>query len=357
MMLFRAAKETDLEAICLLAKHAGIGMTTIPNDKNFLARRLATSCASFKKKITTPTNEYYLFVLEDTQTTQIVGISAIEAYTGHQLPFYSYKISKIAQSCDSLNIHSEYKLLHLSHDNQGKSELCTLFLEPKARHNGNGLLLSRARFLFMAEHPKRFAPNVIAELRGVADEAGNSPFWSHVGQHFFHMPFAKADSLTMTTNKQFIADLLPSTPICINLLPEQAQAVIGKPHQATIPAMNILLGEGFTYNNLVDIFDAGPTIEAARDQIQTIAHSLTVTLAGLCDEKEIPNTKQYFLANKRLDFHATIGSILLDEHRQTGVIDKQIAHVLQVNPGEKLRIAPLQIPDKEVQCKTPKIPH
>ena len=30
MMLFRAAKETDLEAICLLAKHAGIGMTTIP---------------------------------------------------------------------------------------------------------------------------------------------------------------------------------------------------------------------------------------------------------------------------------------------------------------------------------------
>lgn len=341
MILFRTAQDGDLDGIYQLSQHTGVGMTTLPDDKDFLERRLARACESFKKNVKTPGNEYYLFVLEDQHSSKIVGTSAIEACTGHDLPFYSYQVSQVRQSCDSLAIQSDYELLTVSYDNEGKSELCTLFLEPSARHSGNGLLLSRARFLFIADHPERFAPTIVAELRGVSDEAGHSPFWEHVGQHFFHMPFAKADHLTMTTDKKFIADLLPQTPIYVNLLPHEAQKVIGKPNQKTVPAMNILVSEGFKYKNTVDIFDGGPTIEAARNDIKTVAQSLTVTIQTLCDDHEIPKTNNYFLSNMQLDFRATLGSILIDENQRTGIVSKKTAHLLHINPGDQLRIAPL----------------
>lgn len=341
MILFRTAQPTDLDGIYQLSQHTGVGMTTLPDDKDFLERRLTRACDSLKKRVLNPGDEYYLFVLEDLQNDKIVGTSAIEACTGHDLPFYSYQVSPISQSCDAFNIRSDYELLTPTYDNEGKSELCTLFLEPHARHSGNGLLLSRARFLFMADHPERFAPIIVAELRGVSDEAGHSPFWEHVGQHFFHMPFARADHLTMTTDKKFIADLLPKTPIYINLLPKEAQNVIGKPNEKTVPAMNILVNEGFYYKNTVDIFDGGPTIEAAQHEIKTIAQSLIVTIQTVVDDEELPHTPKYLLSNRQLNLRATIGSILFDERQQTGIVSKKTAQLLQINPGEQLRITPL----------------
>lgn len=281
MMLFRSVRKADLNAVYRLAKHSGIGMTTLPKDKEVLERRLEWACASFQKAVNQPVSEYYLFVLEDPATGKIIGTSAIEAAIGHDLPFYSYKVLKRTRISYSLNIRSDYEILSLVNDNQGRSEICTLFLEPEYRHNNNGLLLSRARFLFMAHYPARFASTVIAEMRGISDEEGHSPFWDNVGRHFFHMPFPEADRLTISTNKQFIADLMPRNPIYVKLLAPEAQAVIGKPHQSTVPAMNILMREGFRYNAYVDIFDAGPTIEAPRDQIRTIASSRIMTVKTL----------------------------------------------------------------------------
>lgn len=113
-------------------------------------------------------------------------------------------------------------------DNQGHSELCTLYLEPAFRRNNNGLLLSRARFLFMAHYPQRFASTVIAEMRGISDEQGHSPFWNQVNRHFFHMSFAEADRLRLSTNKQFITELMPKHPLYVQLL-AQAAGLLGNP--------------------------------------------------------------------------------------------------------------------------------
>ena len=41
----------------------------------------------------------------------------------------------------------------------------------------NGRLLSKHRFLFMAEHPELFDSTVFAEMRGVSDGNGHSPFY------------------------------------------------------------------------------------------------------------------------------------------------------------------------------------
>lgn len=345
MMLFRSARESDLDAIHQLAGHCGIGITTLPNDKELLRKRLNWSSTSFKKAVNSPNNEYYLFVLEDPTNSKVVGTSGIEASIGHSLPFYSYKLSKRTRICHSLNIRSDYEVLSLVNDNQGRSEICTLFLEPAYRHSFNGMLLSRARFLFMAHYPSRFASLVIAEMRGISDDAGHSPFWDNVGRHFFHMPFADADRLTLSSNKQFIADLMPRNPLYVKLLAPAAQAVIGKPHQSTIPAMNILLHEGFRYNSYVDIFDAGPTIEAPRSQIRTLAASRVLTIKSISDEV---SSKRFFLANTKLDFRATISQVIFNERQGSCIISKKTAELLDLKRGDCLRIAPLQIDESSI---------
>lgn len=335
-MLIRSAKNSDLDSIHHMAQQAGVGMTTLPNDIDLLKKRLTWSSQSFSKNVCIPENEYYLFVLEDTSTNQIVGTSAVEASIGYDSPFYSYKLAKRTRICHSLNIRSEYEVLSLVNDHQGNSEMCTLFLAPDYRKNGNGLLLSRSRFLFMAHFPERFKSTVIAEMRGISDDAGHSPFWDEVGQHFFHMSFEDADRLTLSTNKQFIADLMPRNPIYVKLLSPKAQAVIGKPHQSTETALNMLLKEGFRHTNYVDIFDAGPTIEAPRDSISTIANSCVVTISNIIDEV---SSKRYLLATTHLDFRATMSQMLMNKELSTCIISKQTADVLQVKCGDTIRVA------------------
>ncbi len=339
-MLFRSARHSDLDAIHHLAEQSGVGMTTLPKDMELLKKRLEWSSDSYKKKVLKPSHEYYFFVLEDQSNKKIVGTSAIEAKTGYETPFYSYKVSKRTRICHSLNIRSEYQVLSLVNDNQGRTEICTLFLEPPYRKNNNGLLLSKGRFLFMAQHPNRFTPTVIAEMRGISDEKGQSPFWENVGFHFFHMPFAEADRLTLATNKQFIADLMPRNPIYVKLLSSEAQAAIGKPHQSTVPAMTILLKEGFRYNNYVDIFDAGPTIEAPITEIKTINLSRIMVIKSISDEV---SSNEYLLANTQLDFRATIDYAVFNQQENTCIISKETATLLNVKCGDSLRVSPIQI--------------
>ena len=340
-MLFRSAREDDLDAIHDLAVKSGVvGMTTLPKDINLLKKRLAWSTASFNKTLNSPDNEYYLFVLEDPDSGKVVGTSGIESAIGHDAPFYSYKLSKRTRVCHELNIRNQYDVLSLVNDNQGHSEICTLFLNPTYRHHGNGPFLSKARFVFIAQFRQRFSPTIIAEMRGIYDEEGRSPFWNQIGCHFFKMSYEEADRLTLSTNKQFIADLMPRSSIYVKLLAPDAQAVIGKPHPSTVPAMKILLQEGFHYNNYVDIFDAGPTLEAPRDQIHTISTSKIMTIRNIGDEA-LGN--RFILANTKLDFRATVGHVIFNEQDHFCMISQEAAHLLQVKSGDDIRIAPLQI--------------
>lgn len=344
-MLFRSARHTDLDAIHRLAEESCIGLTTLSKDKQILEKRLNWSTDSFKENIEEPHSEYYLFVLENQSNKEIVGVSGIESRTGHDTPFYSYKISKRTRICRSLNIRSDYEVLSLVNDHQGRSEICTLFLDPKYRKNNYGTLLSKARFLFMAQYPSRFAASIIADMRGVSDAKGLSPFWENVGSHFFHMSYAEADQLTVATDKQFIADLMPRNPIYVKLLSPEAQAAIGNPHPSTTGAMNILLREGFSYNNYIDIFDAGPTLEAPVSKIKTIELSRVVTIKSISDEV---SSIDYLLSNSQLDFRATINHALVNKEDNTCIISKKTANLLKVKCGNQLRISPLQFNVEEL---------
>jgi arginine N-succinyltransferase len=133
---------------------------------------------------------------------------------------------------------------------------------------------------------------------------------------------------------------MPRHPIYIKLLSNETQSVIGQPHSSAKKAMNILLQEGFCYNNYIDIFDGGPTLEAQLLKINTIESSIIVTIKNLSDEL---SSADYLLANTKLDFRATIDSILINIEDKTCTISKKTAKLLQVVYGDNIRIAPLEI--------------
>jgi len=87
------------------------------------------------------------------------------------------------------------------------------------------------------------------------------------------MEFSKADFLSGTGQKSFIAELMPKHPLYIHYLSPEAQAVIGQVHPKTAPARAVLEAEGFRYLNYVDIFDGGPTLECDIDRIRAVRKS------------------------------------------------------------------------------------
>jgi arginine N-succinyltransferase len=198
-------------------------------------------------------------------------------------------------------------------------------------------MLQLVRFLFIAEHPEMFESQVVSEIRGVLDERGHSPFWDALGQHFFDIDFAEADRLSIV-NKKFIADLMPDHPIYIPLLPPDAQAVIGKPHKESERAVKNLEGEGFRFANMVDIFDAGPVMSCARDEIRTVKQSRRATVSAIVDY-EIAGP-MFMIGTTTTGFRAARGPVEKRDGDRIR-ITAETAAALQVHVGEPVRIVEL----------------
>jgi arginine N-succinyltransferase len=208
-----------------------------------------------------------------------------------------------------------------------------LFLDPEYQKNRNGLFLSKARFLFIAAFRELFSPHLFAELRGRSDEQGNSPFWDALGHHFFDIPFADADRLTGTGMKTFIAELMPAYPIYVSLLPENARAVIGEVHANTSPARAILEKEGFSWRGSVDIFDAGPVLEAETDAIRAVSESQFIPALQLKTSGSSP----LIVANNQF---AQFRAVLLSPEDQPE-LNQSMLDALAVNDSERVHAVTL----------------
>ncbi len=301
MLVIRPVLPGDVDAILHLASLTGYGLTTLPNDRKIILRRIQEARRGFERMEEAPRGESYFFVMEDVSTGRIGGTCGIVSKVGGFEPFYAYEVRTAVHESDSLGVRKEIRTLHLVEEHNGPCEIGSLFLAPEFRGGGRGRFLSLARFLFMAEHPDYFDPIVIAEMRGVIDAGGRSPFWDALGRHFFEVEFPTADALSFQ-NKKFIADLMPKHPIYIPLLPREAQEVIGKVNDATRPALSILEREGFEFNGMVDIFEAGPVIQAHRDSIRTVRESRR---AAIVEIRELPaNTEPMLVCSTVPDFRA-----------------------------------------------------
>lgn len=337
-MRIRPVRPEDHPQLLELAKEAGIGMLSLPPDPAALEKKIDHSVRSFAGNPPRPNEERFLFVMEDTETGKLAGSTGIISHVGLYRPFYTYKLSTIVQASRDLDIYSEQKVLHMVNDYTGVSEIGSLFLSPAYRKDGLGRLLSRCRYLLVAEYPDIFSDIVIAEIRGISDENGDAPFYDHLARHFFHMSFAEADMISATRGNQFIADLMPKYPIYVNLLPEEAQAAIGAPLPASAPAMQLLIREGFRYEGYVDVFDGGPTMQAQTQNIRAIAQSQKAKVTSIADHSE--DGPPFMICNTKLDQFIICRDALKVLPDNTAVITRATAEKLEIGEGDDIRFTP-----------------
>lgn len=339
MKIIRPIQASDYNSLFDIANESGIGFTSLPVNEALLTHKIEQSQRSFAKDISAPSDESYLFVMEETDTGEVVGTSAIASTVGLDDAFYHYHLSKVVHASRELNIYNTVDILTLCNDYTGVSEICTLFLRQSAREGNNGRLLSKFRFLFMMEHAQRFSDTVIAEMRGISDEKGQSPFWQWLEEHFFSMDFPTADYLTGIGQKQFIAELMPKYPIYVSLLSKQAQAVIGKVHEKTKPALQMLEQEGFMCRGYVDIFDAGPTVEANLKHIRTAQMSCNMPIQ--VNDRLAVQGREYFTINTKIaGFRGVCTRLNIDDDRDIAYISQAAADALMLTDGEHIRFAP-----------------
>ena len=329
----RAAREEDFASLYEMAKLTGGGFTNLPADKKTLENKLATAAVGFARAGETQADDLYLFMLEDFDSKTIRGTCQIFGEVGRDRPFYSYRISTLTQKSEELGRIFRNQTLSLCTDLEGSSEVGGLFLHPHERAGGLGLLLARSRYLFIKQHRPRFGTRVLAELRGVMDPAGHSPFWDALAGRFFGMTFPEADEFNAVHGTQFIADLMPKTSIYVNMLPESARSVIGQPHPTGRAALKMLQSEGFVWECYIDIFDGGPTVTAPTDQIRTVREAEWLKVGGAHKDK---GGKSMMVATGQLgSFTACNAHVKIDE-RGEALLDETAMKMLDVGSGDTI---------------------
>ncbi|MBL0924584.1 MAG: arginine N-succinyltransferase [Sphingomonadaceae bacterium] len=334
--IIRPAKMDDLQPIYEMAKRTGGGFTNLPPDRKALTAKLERSVAGFSRSGDDVADDLYVFVLQNTKTLEVRGTCQIFGKVGQKWPFYSYRIGALTQHSEELGRTFRADILNLSTDLEGTTEVGGLFLHPGERAGGLGMLIARSRYLFIRNHRERFADRTIAELRGVIDEAGGSPFWDGVAGRFFGMNFQEADEFNAKFGNQFIADLMPKHPVYIAMLPESAKSVIGVPHPSGRAAMRMLENEGFAWENYVDIFDGGPTMTARTDQIRSIREARDVEIVEISETlgEHIGGEKKLLTVGRLHDFKAAYGWCA---PRDGGIsLDEVSAATLGISVGDQV---------------------
>ncbi|MFL5784362.1 MAG: arginine N-succinyltransferase, partial [Bacteriovoracaceae bacterium] len=343
-------EQKDLDGLMKLLEKSGHGLTTLPKDPEVLKRRIRASERSFLHREEGPGGEDYLFIMEELFTGRIVGVSAIISKIGGFQPYYFYKLERSHHESKLINVKNDVTSLHFHFIHNGPAEICSLFLHPDFRNAQNGRFLSLSRFLFIAENRKYFEDQIIAEMRGMVNEKGHSPFWDAVGSKFFKIDFADADNMYMK-NKRFIEELLPKHPIMANILPEDAQSVIGRVNPETEPAKRILEQEGFELSGLVGIFEPGPVLVAEVDKVRTIRESIVGEIAEIEDKPT--KTPEHIISRTDGLFRCALGTVTklkTGGHKISGVT----AAALKLRLGDKIRFVTFRPEIKKTTKKSAK---
>lgn len=350
-MIIRPVQPSDLEALYRIAEESGPGFTSLMPDRDALARKIEHARDSFARNVQHPADEHYLFVLEDPDTGALMGTTGIEAMAGQSRPLYHFRHRAEIRQSRHLGLRREVYTLTRCNHYRGCTEICSLYLRPAYRRAHAGKLLSRVRFLFMAQQPERFATRVIAEMRGVSDAGGHSPFWSWLRQHFVDLEFASVTRLVGAGHTGFIEELMPAVPLYTHLMSEQARAVIGQVHPDTRPALAMLEKEGFRHRGYVDLFDAGPTVECRRQNIASVRASRAYPVAVRHRLTQRRTPEPVIIGNDRsTGFRATLTDQLsLDPDKGNITISDSLARQLDLNSHATAWVLPLSA----VRTRTP----
>lgn len=324
---------SDLDAVLRLAEAGGSGLTNLPPDRDALAARIGSAEHAIGDSAAREAGAAIMLVAD--LDGEIAATGMVFARVGAEWPFYSYRLTRQASVSRSLGRTKAQMLLNLTNDFDGETEVGGLFVDPSRRGLALGRLMARARYLFVAMHRPWFANRIIAELRGYQDGDGRAPVWEAIGRNFYDMDFQEADRTGALHGNQFIADLGPRYPIYMSMLPTEAQAACGRPHDEGRPARDMLLAEGFRDEGYVDIFDGGPTLVADIDALRAVREAERRTVRF---ERE-PGIELLTGCGKGATFRATNGGVTrVDE--DTVDIAPPLARRLGIAAGDEITIVP-----------------
>ena len=327
----RPVRPEDFKQLRDFARLTGGGMTNLPDDDDAMKERLARAVGSFASGATAPGAEVYMMALE--QDGRILGTTGVFASIGLKQGFINYKLIDEVHYSEEFNRTTRRTVLMPSHDFTGCAEVGMLFVSPEARGTGAGKLLARARYLFIAQKPEIIADHICAELRGWRGSNGEQPFWDCVGRHFFEMGFEEADLHNAAHGNQFIQDLMPRHPVYTVFLSQAARDCIGKPHPSAEPAYEMLLDEGFEWDNYIDIFDGGPLVDAKTSQIRTIRESRAKRVFALGDASG--GEMMLMAAGAVSTFRCVREQARVDG--ESVILSKETAKALNVKVGDEIR--------------------
>lgn len=332
MLMVRPAGPDDFDDLYELAVRSGRGFTSLPEHEPTLRDRLRISEQSFRGELT-PRECWYTLMLEDAAEGEILGVSGVHAAVGVNRPFFSFRLVTLAQSSTAIGLRFDHRAVVLVNECTGWTEVGSLFLKPERRKGGAGRLLAQSRYMLIGAEPERFSDMVLAELRGWFDADDHAPFWEHVSSKFFRLPFDEADRMSASTDGQFILDLAPKHPIYLELLPPSACEAVGRVHQDGAAAQAMLAAEGFRFQGLVDIFDAGPTVSCPREDIRTVRDALKRRVRI----GEPDGGKPALLSRDAIQgFRAVRAQVdVIDEH---AVIAADTASALDLVEGDAIRV-------------------
>lgn len=331
--LVRMGKRDDVESLYRLACSGGEGLTNLPPDREALASKLAASEMALESAGTRAAGASIIMMVE--MDGRIVGTSCVFPHVGAEWPFYSYRLTRQVSRSLTLGKRNAQNLLNLVNDFDGECEVGGLFVDPECRGHAVGKLAARARYLFIASHREWFGAKVIAELRGYQDTSGRSPVWEAIGRFFYDMDFSVADRTGALAGNQFIADLGPRYPLYISMLPEPARAALGRPHDDGRPAYQMLLDEGFSAGEYIDIFDGGPTLVADIDRVRSVRSCREAKVTDI-DHNDDWAANALVSCGHGMNFRVVRGFVTSEDK-----IDTKTASILDLQIGDKFRHVPI----------------
>jgi arginine/ornithine succinyltransferase subunit-like protein len=184
---------------------------------------------------------------------------------GLTLPRPSYRVGLVVHAAAELGLFHQQATLLLGHDLTGAAELADAADDGQltaAEEAAAWQVLLDAALARIAAVRGAYGPRLVAELPGVRDAAGQSPFWQGLGRHFFAGDPATAQAQHGPAWVSHAAALMPRQPLLAGFLPEAAQAAIGRAAESAAVLHQVLKARGLRWQQQVRIDDAGPVLEA-----------------------------------------------------------------------------------------------
>lgn len=327
MYILRSVAPNDLKALHQLSEM--VLFINLPPDAEIIQAKIDSALQSFKRPSRQLRENYYIFVLENSKTQEVMGVSMIHAQHGtEEEPHFYLKVGQEHKFSQTINTGFIHGTLKLGLETDGPTEIGGLVLNPDYRGSKDklGKQLSFVRFLYMAMHPDRFKPMIHSELMPPLDKNGNSPLWEAIGRRFMNMGYHEADVLSRS-NKEFILSLFPSDNIYQTLLPMEARDAIGKVGKDTEPVRKMLEQVGFKYIQEVDPFDGGPHYRCALKDVKPIKHKVVGALSQEGFNASEAQPMLVAIPHNGLDFFAAKLNVVLSKSGQLVLDPKEVATI------------------------------